>query len=78
MLIPVRCFTCNKVLGNKWRRFKAGLRQKKPVADVLDEMGLRRYCCRQILISNFDLLEDTNRLKTCRRIPSEKASQQSS
>ena len=22
MIIPVRCFTCNKVVGNKWKTFE--------------------------------------------------------
>jgi DNA-directed RNA polymerase subunit N (RpoN/RPB10) len=27
MIIPVRCFTCNKVLGDKWNFFKKELKK---------------------------------------------------
>ena len=30
MIIPVRCFTCGKVLGDKWRYYKTELEKLNP------------------------------------------------
>jgi DNA-directed RNA polymerase subunit N len=58
MIIPVRCFTCGKVVADHWeefaRRVKAGERPKQ----VLDEMGMTRYCCRRMFISQVDVIDD--------------------
>jgi DNA-directed RNA polymerase subunit N len=58
MIIPVRCFTCGKVIADHWeefaRRVKAGERPKQ----VLDEMGMTRYCCRRMFISQVDVIDD--------------------
>lgn len=57
MLIPVRCFTCGALIADKYsefcRRVKAG---EKP-ADVLNGLGVKRYCCRRMLLSNVDIIE---------------------
>ncbi|KAK4535087.1 hypothetical protein CDCA_CDCA03G1112 [Cyanidium caldarium] len=56
MIIPVRCFTCGKVIGNKWEEYLHLLRDKSE-AEALDELGLRRYCCRRMLLTHVDLIE---------------------
>jgi len=53
MIIPVRCFTCGKVLGSIFEEYKKrvyidGEDPKK----VLDELGVKRYCCRRTIISH--------------------------
>jgi len=57
MIIPVRCFTCGKVIGNKWDKYLKLLVEETSVSDALDELGLKRYCCRRMLISHVDLIE---------------------
>lgn len=58
MIMPVRCFTCGKVVADHWeefaRRVKAGERPKQ----VLDEIGMTRYCCRRMFISQVDVIDD--------------------
>jgi DNA-directed RNA polymerase I, II, and III subunit RPABC5 len=56
MIIPVRCFTCNKVTGCKWTRF-AELRQHIPEGEALDQLHIKRYCCRRMLLTHVDLVE---------------------
>ncbi|KAA0015219.1 DNA-directed RNA polymerase subunit N [Thermoplasmatales archaeon ex4484_30] len=53
MIIPVRCFTCGKVLGSLFEEYKKrvyieGENPKK----VLDDLKIRRYCCRRTIISH--------------------------
>jgi DNA-directed RNA polymerase subunit N len=58
MIVPVRCFTCGKLIADRWeefaRRVKAGERTKK----VLDDIGMTRYCCRRMFISHVDVVDD--------------------
>lgn len=56
MIIPVRCFTCGKVIGNKWDRYLHLLEEGKQHADIFKELGLHRYCCRRMIISHVDLI----------------------
>ncbi len=49
MIIPVRCFTCGKVIGNKWETYLNLLQTDFSEGDALDELGLRRYCCRRMV-----------------------------
>jgi DNA-directed RNA polymerase subunit N (RpoN/RPB10) len=57
MIIPIRCFTCGKVIGNKWDAYVALLQDDYPEGDALDELQLKRYCCRRMLLSHVDLIE---------------------
>ena len=73
MIIPIRCFTCGKVMADKIDYYtqeveKLKAKQKKDddglyknfdevqSKELLDSLGLTRYCCRRNLISNVDLM----------------------
>ena len=56
MIIPIRCFTCSKVTGNKWIPYLKLLSQGMSEKDALTKLGLKRYCCRRILLTHVDLL----------------------
>jgi len=56
MILPVRCFTCGKVIGNKWEAFLDLLAEDKSEAAALDDLGLTRYCCRRMLLTHVDLI----------------------
>lgn len=34
MIIPVRCFTCGKVVGNKWLTYQREVRKQKEEANI--------------------------------------------
>ena len=57
MIIPIRCFTCGKVIGNVWDKYLNLLDSGKEIAEALDILGMKRYCCRRMLISHVDLIE---------------------
>jgi len=50
-LPPVRCITCNKVLGHYWQRYQRLLDQGVSIQDALDQLGLNRYCCRMRMMN---------------------------
>ncbi len=57
MIIPVRCFTCGKVIGNKWDSFVSHQENGMSSKQALDTLGLRRYCCRRMLLTHVDCME---------------------
>ena len=73
MIIPVRCFTCGKVLADKYVYYKNELQKNKTEDTIinvnaktvqqttegktLDALGLKRYCCRRAMLSHIDLIE---------------------
>jgi DNA-directed RNA polymerase subunit N (RpoN/RPB10) len=50
-MIPVRCFTCGKVLGNLENKFDTMLQQGKEKKEIFEELRLTRYCCKMVMIS---------------------------
>ncbi len=58
MMIPVRCFTCGKVVSDKWEEYDRRVKSGEKVSNVLDDLGLIRYCCRRMLISNVEIIDE--------------------
>jgi DNA-directed RNA polymerase subunit N len=57
MIIPVRCFTCNKMIAHHWEEYTHRVAAGGSPADVLDALGYRRYCCRRMFLTNVDLTQ---------------------
>jgi DNA-directed RNA polymerase subunit N len=58
MMIPIRCYTCGKVIAQYQEPFLEGLKAGKEAKDLLDEFELKRYCCRRMLITHVELIDD--------------------
>jgi DNA-directed RNA polymerase subunit N len=56
MIIPIRCFTCGSLIGDKWEIYKNRVLSGEEPGKVLDELGIKRYCCRRMLISHVDII----------------------
>jgi DNA-directed RNA polymerase subunit N len=80
MIIPIRCFTCGNVLGDKWIPYISAVQEEKNKSNeelhdepnctyidlknpeksiegkILDEIGLHKYCCRRMMISNVHMI----------------------
>ncbi|KAH3757747.1 DNA-directed RNA polymerases I, II, and III subunit RPABC5 [Pelomyxa schiedti] len=57
MIIPIRCFTCGKVIGNKWEGYISMLNHDFTEGEALDVLQLKRYCCRRMLLTHVSLIE---------------------
>ncbi|MCG3215602.1 MAG: DNA-directed RNA polymerase subunit N [Candidatus Heimdallarchaeota archaeon] len=58
MIIPVRCFTCGALIADKWDDFTKNIKDGENPEKVLDKLNLKRWCCRRMLISHIDLIDD--------------------
>lgn len=77
MIIPVKCFTCGKVLADKYNYYKVRVRElklamdleddkviyltpeytkKTPEGEVMDELKLKKMCCRRHMLSHVDII----------------------
>ncbi len=63
MMKPIRCFTCGKPLGDKYEEFERRVAQGEDPEQVLDDLGVKRYCCRRMLITSTDFTEEIAKFK---------------
>lgn len=65
MIVPVRCFTCGKLIGDKWEEFARRVKEGEDAGKVLDSLGVTRYCCRRMLLSHVEIIDQV--LKFCEK-----------
>ncbi|MET1128744.1 MAG: DNA-directed RNA polymerase subunit N [Thermoproteota archaeon] len=65
MIVPVRCYTCGFPVGRYWEKFRERVSRGEDPAKVLDELGIRRYCCRRILLTHVPAIYE---VKNFRRV----------
>jgi len=63
MIIPIRCFSCGKPIAHLYKKFKEQSGNGKSTKELLDELGLKRYCCRAQILGQADSLELINKFK---------------
>eukprot|EP00659_Diplonema_papillatum_P012147 gene12147-18778_t len=56
MIIPIRCFSCAKIIGNKRDQFLNLVKNGYTEGEALDACGLMRYCCRRMMLTHVDLV----------------------
>ena len=58
MLIPVRCWSCGKVIAHKYEESQNAIAEGKDAGEVLDDLGFNRYCCRRMFVGHIDLVDE--------------------
>ena len=87
MLIPIKCYTCGKILADKYLYYKTELIRKTltlkndndnknsnkdplmidisvedvkmtPAGEIMDELGLDRICCRKVMLTSIDIIDE--------------------
>lgn len=69
MIIPIRCFTCNaltRIFEYEKARLQSGSEKL-----AFEELGIRRYCCRRMLLCNPVGLTDILMQQTVKNINDE-------
>jgi DNA-directed RNA polymerase subunit N (RpoN/RPB10) len=75
MIVPIRCFTCGRVMADIADFYESEKEKLKSINDnkednkiyknfekihtgeILNSLGLKRYCCRRNLITNIDMMD---------------------
>lgn len=69
MIFPIRCFTCGKVIADKWEEYvkrtkKNDTEQQETLkgfhshnGKVLDDLKIDKICCRRMFLTHVDLVE---------------------
>lgn len=65
MLIPIRCYTCHRVVANVYDKYQQLLSDGVEPDVALDELGLHMYCCRRMMISQVDIIDELLEFDYC-------------
>ncbi len=57
MLVPVRCFTCGNLIADKFEDYQNKIRSGEDPAKVLDAVGVKRYCCRRMMLTSVETIQ---------------------
>jgi DNA-directed RNA polymerase subunit N len=60
---PIRCFSCGKLLGDKYEQFEERVKKGEPAEKVLDDLGVKKYCCRAAILTSIDVMEEIGKFK---------------
>ena len=64
MIIPVRCFSCGSVVGEKYEEYVERVKKGEVPEKVMNDLGIKRYCCRRMIFSHVDFIEELMKYKT--------------
>ena len=58
MIIPIRCISCGKPVAHLWDAYNERIKKGEERKKILDELGLKRFCCRALFLGHVDLIDD--------------------
>lgn len=59
MIVPVRCFSCGQVVADKYEEYLRLINEdKKTEAQALDQLGVKKYCCRRMFLSHVEVVDE--------------------
>jgi DNA-directed RNA polymerase subunit N (RpoN/RPB10) len=59
MICPIRCFSCGQVVANKYDEFVRLVNvEKKTPQEALDKLNVKKYCCRRMLLTHVEVIDD--------------------
>ncbi|MED5258016.1 MAG: DNA-directed RNA polymerase subunit N [Candidatus Thalassarchaeaceae archaeon] len=67
MLIPVRCWSCGKVVAHVYDQFKNAVDTGEDPSKVLDDLGIERYCCRRMYVGHIELIDEISPFSIARQ-----------
>ena len=70
MIIPIRCITCGRPISSKWDDYNNAVLEGKDAKKVLDDLGVKSYCCRNMFVTQRELILDISKFKK-RFVPKE-------
>lgn len=59
----MRCWSCGKPISHLWTQFKERVAKGETKKEVLDDLGLERYCCRSVFLGHVELMDTAAEFK---------------
>jgi DNA-directed RNA polymerase subunit N len=50
--------SCGKVISDKWEEFEERTEDSEDKGEVLDDLGVEKYCCRTIFLTHVDTIDE--------------------
>lgn len=66
MIIPVACFSCGKIVGDKWEKYTRLIQQEalkhggltdNIYQNIFKQLDLSRMCCRRMIVTHVDIID---------------------
>ncbi|MHA1804868.1 MAG: DNA-directed RNA polymerase subunit N [Promethearchaeota archaeon] len=58
MIIPIRCFSCGKLIAHVYEPYKELIEKGEPPEEVFKKLGIKRFCCKRMIIGHVDLIDE--------------------
>ena len=58
MIIPIRCFTCGKLIADKYEDYVRMTNEGIKAKEIFKKLGITRFCCKRMLVSHVNLIDD--------------------
>ena len=58
MIIPVRCWSCGKVIAHAYEGYKKAVEAGEDPDKAMDDAGLDLYCCRRMFLGHVELIDE--------------------
>ena len=55
--------SCGKPVAHLWEEYKERTGKGENQKEVLDKLGLKKYCCRALFLGQVDLIDDISKFK---------------
>lgn len=56
-LLPIRCFTCGKIIADKQIIYENMLKDGVNPEQIFKKIGITRYCCRRMFLGHVNLYD---------------------
>jgi DNA-directed RNA polymerase subunit N (RpoN/RPB10) len=63
MIVPIRCFSCGKPIAHLYEEFLKRKEKGEEIKEILNDLGLERYCCRQVFMGHVELIQKIAKFK---------------
>jgi len=61
MLFPIRCYTCNSVIGRHETLYNIGIDSGKTPGEMFDKLKIKRICCKRMFLGHENTFERISR-----------------
>ena len=58
MIIPIRCFSCGKLIAHVYEPYLELLEKGENAEDAFKTLGIERFCCKRMIVSHVNLIDD--------------------